>query len=188
MVALLPTNKNLRTWPSPRVLSRPPAPRRCVSPSFLAPSYTVPLPSTSLTSPSHRPRLRQCTRKRPYIIRVPRLCIPSARIQNCPLALSQRSSPRSSLRHGLSSLCWCVFLPFSLHAARFLCVADNSLWSLLISGVLCVQAFHTSSRLAYSLSYFPLASSRASYFGTGSSFALDRSSCTARVRLHLPYS
>lgn len=77
---------------------------------------------------------------------------------------------------------------FSLHATRFLCVADNGLWALLISGVLCAQAFHISSHLAYSLSYSPLPSSRASYFGIGSSFVLGRSSCMARVRPRSRYS
>jgi len=102
--------------------------------------------------------------------------------------------PISAFFAGLVLAPWAVLfvlvrlLPFSLHATPFLVVADNSHCALLISGVLCVQAFHTSSHLAYSLSYSPLASSRVSYFGTGSSFALERSSCTARVRLHLPYS
>jgi len=102
--------------------------------------------------------------------------------------------PISALFAALVLAPWAVLFvlvragPFSLHVARFLCVADNSLWALLISGVLCAQAFHTSSHLAYSLSYSPLPSSRASCFGTGSSFVLDRSSCMARVRPHLPYS
>jgi hypothetical protein len=115
-----------------------------MSPFFLAPSCTSLRHSTSLISTSHRLRPHPRTQRRCYIIRAPSLSIPSVRNQDSLLAPSRLSSPRSSLRHGLPSLCWYVWYLSLPHLVRPQCVADNGLFVLIVG---CSAPRHSSPLL-----------------------------------------
>ncbi len=141
-----PNKMNVRTWPSPRVLSRLPATRHFMSPSSSVPSCTVPRQSTSLTSMFHSLLLRRYTQKKFFTIRAPSSRIPSAQTPNSLLGPFLRSSPRSFLPHGSSSSYWCVRYPFLLPVIRLLYGADNTLRAVLVVG--CREPRRSSPLLA----------------------------------------